>query len=56
MTPTEFTTEVDRLGSLYSHDTEAFHGATDDLMEDLLIGLGYSEGNRALRSWDRWYA
>jgi len=39
-----------------NYDTEAFHSATDELMEDLLISLGYGAAVEIIRDGERWYA
>jgi hypothetical protein len=37
-------------------DTEERHLRTDQMMEDLLISLGYGEGIDLIRGSTRWYA
>lgn len=37
-------------------DWEATHGRFDDLMEEILIQHGYSEGVELIREYPRWYA
>lgn len=56
MTPERFLEEVRIIGTSYCGDLEALHGATDTLMEELLISLGYGEGVELIRSMERWYA
>ena len=56
MTPEEFTERVRQIVEKFDGDAEAYHSVIDDLMEDLLIGLGYGEGVEMLRKPARWYA
>ncbi len=56
MTPEEFSERVKHLEDRMGGDEEAFHGATDVLMENLLIELGYTDGVQRIRSYVRWYA
>lgn len=37
-------------------DPERQHDKLDELMEDLLIELGYEEGIKLIRDCERWYA
>jgi len=55
-TPDEF---LDMVKSVLRHcagDTEKSHVKTDEIMEELLIELGYSDGVAEIRSSGRWYA
>lgn len=54
MTPAEFDAALRKIYPDY--DTEAIHRESDDLMENLLISLGYGVGIEFLRKQMRWYA
>ena len=56
MTAEEFSKSVREIVSAYDGDAEIYHGKIDDLMEELLIELGYGEGVELLRRPARWYA
>jgi hypothetical protein len=56
LTPEEFAQKVKFLIKEGRGDNEVLHGDTDDLMEDLLIALGYEEGIEIIRNTERWYA
>lgn len=55
MTPDEFAEEAKKI-LLPLGDPEGKHHDTDDLMEDLLVSLGYGEGVTIIRDSTRWYA
>jgi hypothetical protein len=48
--------EAVRRAFAVERGNEGLHQATDDLMEETLIALGYGEGIAAIRSTTRWYA
>ncbi len=59
MTPEQF---LERLKEIYKpcpprshYDPEWCHGKADELMEELLLSLGYGEGIEFLRK-ERWYS
>jgi hypothetical protein len=56
LTPEEFAQKVKFLIKEGGGDNEVLHSDTDDLMEDLLIALGYEEGIELIRNTKRWYA
>ena len=56
MTPERFLEEVRIIGMANCGDVEALHAETDNLMEELLISLGYGEGVELIRNMERWYA
>ena len=56
MTKDEFLTAMLELYDQYNDDPEAFHSSADDLMCDLLVGLGYEDGIKVFDSADKWYA
>lgn len=56
MTPEEFKKTIEELLRLYQGDSEASHVRTDEVMEGLLITLGYGEGVRLIQDSARWYA
>jgi len=62
MTKQAFTKAVNKIieeskygGLNPDFDPESFHGDTDDLMEELLISLGYRKGVELIRNKTRWY-
>ena len=56
MTPERFLEEVRIIGVANCGDVESLHAETDNLMEELLISLGYGEGVELIRNMERWYA
>lgn len=59
MTPEQFARAVRDIGGddpKNDPDPERTHGETDDLMEQLLIDLGYGAGIAQIRTMTRWYA
>ena len=56
MTPEEFSESVREIVASRDGDPEASHARTDDLMEDLLVELGYYDGVGLIRASTRWYA
>jgi hypothetical protein len=56
MSPEMFRDEVFIILENNQGDTEARHAKLDDLMEELLVSLGYGEGVKVIRSSERWYA
>jgi hypothetical protein len=56
LTPEEFEAAVREIIKKFAVDNEACHGRTDDLMEDVLISLGYGAGVELIRRTERWYA
>ena len=55
MTPLEFRADVG-LAIKDSVNEEEEHKKTDELMENLLIELGYGAGIKLIRKTYRWYA
>ena len=54
--PREFKDDV--VGIIFSteqYDTETKHRMLDELMEEMLISLGYEEGVHLIRNEERWY-
>ena len=52
----EFTDKtIEELNKL-EHDREAQHCHSDDIMEELLIEIGYERLIKYIRSTNRWYA
>ena len=56
MTPEEFFNEVQKIVEDLGNDEEICHCQTDDLMEELLIELGYGKGIELIQETTRWYA
>jgi hypothetical protein len=58
MTPDEFADKVRYIleARIAGHDEEYTHSQTDDLMEEVLYGLGYTAGVTLIRESTRWYA
>jgi hypothetical protein len=55
-TPEEFKVTVDSVISEIGADTEVVHSKTDDLMEELLVSLGYQDAVESIRKLERWYS
>ena len=56
ITPKEFKDEVEGIVfSTESYGADVKHEMLDELMEDLLISLGYEEGIHLIRNTERWY-
>ena len=63
MTPKQFVSAVKKAKKISEYriggikmDWERFHSLTDELMESLLIELGYEDGVEMIRKGTRWYA
>ena len=54
MTHEEFKDKVSDI--LTNYNPEVAHPDTDELMEDLLVELGYGAGIEIIRKSTRWYA
>lgn len=54
MTKEEFKNKMQAIAD--KRDTEGGHIEADDLMCELLKGLGYGEGVEIFEGMDRWYA
>lgn len=54
LTPEEFEEQVRGFIRETEGDPEAFHGRTDDAMEDLLTSLGYGAGVSLIKNTTRW--
>lgn len=54
--PEEFLVICQRILHEDCDDHEAIHSGTDNLMESILIDLGYGEGIELIRNSTRWYA
>jgi len=55
MTPEEFRNKVIETIEKAGTDTEASHIYTDNLMESLLIELGFGDGVAIIKDSERWY-
>lgn len=55
-TPEQMVKEVDKIVRTCGGDIEAMHSETDELMENLLIDLGYVDMVKRIRDTERWYA
>jgi hypothetical protein len=55
ITPEQFVEKV-KVRIEKGEEPEGRHHLTDDLMEEVLIELGYGEGVRLIRATDRWYS
>lgn len=55
-TPEEMRQETLRIIQECKGDCEGMHSETDNLMEELLIELGYGEMVSLIRDTTRWYA
>jgi len=56
MTPEEFKAKVQELILTWNRDPENGHGRYDELIEKLLIELGYEEGVKLVQDQTFWYA
>lgn len=62
MTPLEFEDKVTNVldtGRMYlssEDEIELVHRKTDEMMEELLISLGYSRAVNLIRLTERWYS
>ncbi len=56
MTAEEFKKQIIDIVIKHGTDPEAFHSEADDLMETLLVELGYGEGIDIIKNGTRWYA
>ena len=56
MSPKEFTDSIRKILKTYSDDCEVSHLELDELMEKVLIELGYEEGIKLIKKSHRWYA
>jgi hypothetical protein len=57
MTPDEFATEMKILfPDDEDYDVEGSHSTADDIMCDILIELGYTEGVEIFKKARKWYA
>jgi len=60
ITPKEFTSRMYMIAHTENPnkyiDPEKEHGNADDLMADILVSLGYSEGIDIYRDMMKWYA
>lgn len=52
-TPEEFAAKMREIAK---QKPDAAHGDADELMEKLLVSLGYEEGIRVMQGMTRWYA
>ena len=55
MTPDEFAEKMTKIIKDTGGYEEAFHGEADDLMCELLVSLGYSEGVEIFKKQPKWY-
>ena len=56
ISPEIFNRKVRGILFKYDGDTEASHFGLDELMEETLVALGYSEGVEAIKNSSRWYS
>lgn len=56
ITPEHFAERMRLISKVYGGDSECLHGAADELMEETLDSLGYSEGLEVQSAFERWYA
>lgn len=55
-TPEEFEKQVREVVKEHKCDPEAQHIETDELMEKLLMQLGYEEAIKVIWTTERWYS
>jgi hypothetical protein len=56
MSPEEFKKAMQEIREKFGGDEEAAHDKMDNLICDLLVTLGYSEGIEIFKRQDKWYA
>lgn len=56
MGPMEFADKMRAIAERAKFDEEIAHCDADDLLCDLLVGLGYGVGVEIFRSMPKWYA
>ncbi len=56
MTPHEFAVTMASIKYEFGDDQEAAHLKMDNLMGEILRGLGYGAGVEIFESQDKWYA
>jgi len=56
LSPSEFLNRVLAMAKRWDRDPEHAHYEVDELMEAMLVGLGYGAGIDVVRNQTRWYA